>query len=88
MLNLQLDLETETYLAEILQQENLLPEELIKSLIHQRWLRLQLGKTVVERLGGHPVHLLQDASPDLSVRVDRKRALAQHLVQHHPHRSQ
>lgn len=76
MLNLQLDPETETYLAEILQQENSSPEELFKSLIYQRWLRLQLGRTVVERLGGHPEHLLQGASPDLSSYEHRKRAIA------------
>jgi hypothetical protein len=84
MLNLQLDPETESYLAEILQQENLAPEELIKGLIYQRWLRLQLGKTVAERLGGHPQYLLQGVSPDLSAREHRKRAIADHLHQHYP----
>lgn len=82
MLNLQLDPESETYLAEILQQENLSPEELFKSLIYQRWLRLQLGRTVVERLGGHPEYLLQGAAPDLSSRDRRKQAIADHLMRH------
>lgn len=85
MLNLQLDPQTEAYLAEILQQENSSPEALIKSLIYQRWLRLQLGKTVVERLGGHPEHLLQAAAPDLSQRDQRKRAIANHLLASHSH---
>lgn len=83
MLNLPLDPQTAAYLAEILQQENSSPEVLIKSLIYQRWLRLQLGKTIVERLGGHPEHLLQAAVPDLSQRDQRKRAIANHLLTSH-----
>jgi len=41
-----------------------------------RWLTLQAGRTLVERRGGHPQHLLQDAPPDLSERHNRKAAIA------------
>ena len=37
------------------------------------------AKTVVERLGGHPQHLLQDAPPHLSERENRKQAIAEYL---------
>jgi hypothetical protein len=41
MLTKELDLETERYLAEILVQEDLTSEELIKNLIRDRWLSLR-----------------------------------------------
>lgn len=41
MLTKQLDQETEQLLAEILQQENTTTDELIRSLIRDRWLALQ-----------------------------------------------
>lgn len=84
MLNLKLDQETESYLAEILQEENTTPEDLVKSLIHQHWASLQSSKTtVVERLGGHPEHLLQTAPSNLSERTNRKRAIADYLTKRH-----
>jgi len=87
MLNLHLNPETESYLAEILQQEKTTPDELIQMLIRQRWLRLQSNRTLVERRGGHPEHLLQDASPNLSERENRKQAIADHLMQRHSQRT-
>jgi len=86
-LNLHLNPETESYLAEILQQEKTTPDELIQMLIRQRWLRLQSNRTLVERRGGHPEHLLQDASPNLSERENRKQAIADHLMQRHSQRT-
>jgi hypothetical protein len=84
MLNVKLDLETEAYLIEMASREATTPEALIKSLIHQRWGSLQAPKTIVERLGGHPEHFLQDASPNLSEREHRKQAIANHLIKRHP----
>jgi hypothetical protein len=37
MLSINLDRETETYLAEIMTQENMTSEELLKKLIYQHW---------------------------------------------------
>jgi uncharacterized protein (DUF433 family) len=45
-------------------------------------------QTIVERLGGHPQHVLQDAPPDLSERENRKAAIAAYLTQRQSHRSQ
>lgn len=84
MLNVCLDQETETYLAEILRYEGTTPDELIQDLIRQRWIRLQLDQTLAERRGGHPQHLLQNASPELSERETCKQAVAEHLMQGHP----
>jgi hypothetical protein len=84
MLTVELDKETEAYLIDILAKDKTTSEELIKQLIRERWLRLQASKTVVERLGGHPQHLLQDAPPDLSERQNRSAAIATYLLKRHP----
>jgi hypothetical protein len=84
MLNVELDRETEAYLIEIANREGTTPEALVKSLVHQRWMSMQSGKTLVERLGGHPEHPLQDAPPNLSEREHRKRAIADYLKKRHP----
>jgi hypothetical protein len=84
MLNVKLDPETEAYLIEIANQEKTTPEVLLKSLIHQRWINLHPPKTIVERLGGHPEHLLQDAPANLSEREHRKRAIAEYRMKRHP----
>ena len=81
MLTVRLDEETEARLADILAEEKIDQNELIRRLIHERWLALQPGKTIVERLGGHPKHLLQDAPPDLSERANRKKAIAAYLLE-------
>jgi hypothetical protein len=87
MWNVELDRETEAYLVEILAQEKTTSDELLKRLIYKHWLSLQPSQTIVERLGGHPQHLLQDAPPDLSVRENRKRAIAEHMMKRYPERS-
>ena len=83
MLSLELDRQTEAYLVDILAQEKTNSEELMKRLIYEHWLSLQPRKTITERLGGHPQHLLQDGSPDLSLRENRKQAVAEYIKQRH-----
>ena len=84
MLSVRLDEETEQQLRDILAREkDTNRSELIKRLIRERWLTLQVGKTLVERRGGHPQHLLQDAPADLSERHNRKAAIAEYLKKRH-----
>lgn len=83
MLSINLDRETESYLAEIIAKENINSEELLKQLIYQHWLTLQPRQTLEQRRGGHPKHLLQDASPDLSLREKRKTIVINHIQKHH-----
>ncbi|WP_250124202.1 hypothetical protein [Chroococcidiopsis sp. CCMEE 29] len=84
MLTVRLDEETERQLADILAHETVTNcSELIKRLIRDRWVALQVDKTIVERRGGHPQHLLQDAPADLSERPQRKQAIAEYLKQRH-----
>jgi Arc/MetJ-type ribon-helix-helix transcriptional regulator len=84
MLTVRLDEETEGKLADLLAREKVTNRsELIKRLIRERWLALQLDKTVVERRGGHPQHLLEDAPVDLSERSQRKSAIANYLQKRH-----
>jgi hypothetical protein len=84
MFTIELDPETAGYLTEILKQENTTPEALIKNLLHQRLMNLQSGKTLVERRGGHPENLLQDAPVNLSERENRKGAIAEYLSARRP----
>jgi hypothetical protein len=83
MLNIELDQETQACLVEILAREKTTSDELIKRLVKERWLSLQPRQTIVERLGGHPQHLLQDAPPGLSERANRKKAIANYLEKKH-----
>ncbi|MCV3216981.1 hypothetical protein OGM63_26330 [Plectonema radiosum NIES-515] len=78
MLNLNLDDEAEKYLVEILAQEKTTSSELIKRLLHEHWQSLQPRKTVLERMGGYPEHLLQGPS-DLSDRDARYKYLAEYF---------
>jgi len=86
MLSVELDKDTEAYLAEILAKEKTTSDQLIKSLIRDRWLSLQPTQTIVERLGGHPQHLLQDAPPDLSERENRKQAIGEYIMKRYAKR--
>ncbi len=83
MLTVRLDEETEGKLADILAREQTDKSELIRRLIRERWLAQQAGKTIVDRRGGHPQHLLQNAPPELSERENRKQAIAQYLLKKH-----
>ncbi len=71
MLNITLDSESAEYLAEILTQENITSDQLVKQLLHDRWLALQPRPTILERMGGDPEAFLQ-GSVDLSDRDFRK----------------
>ena len=75
-------LDTEAHLADILAHEKTDRSELIRRLINERWLSLQAGQTLVERMGGHPKHLLEGAEPNLSERPNRKKAIALHPQKH------
>ena len=81
MLTVRLNEETEVRLADILAHEKTDKSELIRRLIDERWLALQLGKqTVLERLGGPPQHLF-DGPPNLSERKTRKRTIAKRILE-------
>lgn len=83
MLSINLDQETESYLAEIIAQENSTSEELLKRLIHQYWQTLKPRQTIAQRRGGHPTNLLQDAAPNMSLRENRKQAILEHIQNRH-----
>ncbi len=83
MLTVRLDEETQRQLADILAHERTDKSELIRRLIAERWLTLQADRTLVDRRGGHPQHLLQDAPSDLSERANRKKAISEYLKQRH-----
>jgi hypothetical protein len=57
MLSINLDRETENYLADIISEENISSEELLKKLIYEHWQSLKPRKTLLQRRGGHPQHL-------------------------------
>ena len=79
MLSINLEQETESYLAEIIAQENSTSEELLKKLIHQHWKTLKPRQTIAQRRGGHPTNLLQDAAPNTSLYENCKQAILEHI---------
>jgi len=83
MISINLDRETETYLAEIITQENTTSEELLKKLIYQHWQTIKPRQTLAQRRGKHPENLLQNADPELSLRENRKQAIAEHIQNRH-----
>jgi hypothetical protein len=83
MISIKLDRETETYLAEIINQENITSEELLKKLIYQHWQTIKPRQTLAQRRGKHPENLLQDAAADLSLRENRKQVIAEHIQNRH-----
>ena len=83
MISIKLDRETETYLAEIITQENTTSEELLKKLIYQHWQTIKPLQTLAQRRGKHPENLLQDAAPNLSLRENRKKDVAEHIKNRH-----
>ncbi|MBC7997655.1 MAG: hypothetical protein IAF58_06920 [Leptolyngbya sp.] len=52
--------------------------DVVRMLINEKFESLQAEKTLVERRGGHPQHLLNGA-PNLSERSSRKSALSEKL---------
>ena len=82
MLTVRLDSETEQKLADIIAHERDVDyRSLVKRLILEQWLTLNLDNTFVERRGGHPQHLWQDAPPDLSERSTREQAISDYFKQ-------
>ena len=83
MLNITLDSESTEYLTEILTQENITIDELVKKLLHDRWLTLQQTRpTILEWMGGYPEVLLQ-GSVDLSDRDVRKAQVLNQIQARH-----
>jgi hypothetical protein len=87
MLNFQLDRETEAYLVDILAKEKTSSDELLKRLIYEHWRNLHPKQTIVERRGGHPQSLLEDADPDLSLRENRKKMVTEYIQTRHQERT-
>ena len=81
MLNITLDDEAEKYLAEILQRENITVSSLIKQLLLNRLSTLSPRKTVLERMGGMPKHLLSVGG--LSDRDQRRSIIAERIQDRH-----
>ncbi len=78
MLNISLDDEAEKYLVDILAREKITSTELIKRLLWEHWSSLQSRKTVLERMGGYPEHLLESPS-NLSDRDVRRKTIAEDI---------
>jgi len=81
MLNINLDDESERYLVEILQQEKTTVSELIKGLLRERLSMQQPQKTVLERMGGVPGHLISDGN--LSDRDSRRETVLDRIKASH-----
>ena len=75
-LNVRLNEDDNQKLEQILNATGYEKSELVRKLITDQWVALQIGKTFVERRGGHPKHLLQGPS-DLSSRQKRKSVIAE-----------
>lgn len=80
MLTVNLDDEAEKYLIEILTQEQINSQELVKKLLRNHLTNLKQSTTVLEKMGGYPEHLLEE-SPDFSERDIRKQLIAKKLQQ-------
>jgi predicted transcriptional regulator len=78
-ISIRLDDDTEAKLRDLLAALKANQTDLIKRLISERWVLLQMGKTFLERRGGHPEHLLSGPA-DLSEREVRKRTMAKNLL--------
>ena len=82
MLTVNLDHESEKYLIEILSEEKITSQELVKKLLRNHWITLKKSPTILEKMGGYPEHLL-DEKEDLSDRDIRKQKIAKYLRQKH-----
>ncbi|AOX02338.1 MAG: hypothetical protein F6J90_39450 [Moorea sp. SIOASIH] len=81
MLNVSLDQEAEQYLVEILSQEKTTSSELIKKLLRDYRQNFQSQKSVLERMGGVPKHLLSVGN--LSDRDTRREIIASRIRASH-----
>ncbi|MBE9116232.1 hypothetical protein IQ249_10025 [Lusitaniella coriacea LEGE 07157] len=78
MLAVNLDDEAEKYLIEILSQEKMTSQELVKKLLRNHLRSLKPSPTILERMGGYPKELLE-GEVDLSDRKTRKQKISEHL---------
>ncbi|MBD2104465.1 hypothetical protein [Leptolyngbya sp. FACHB-261] len=71
MRNINLDEQTEQQLADLVAYAQTDESSLLQSLIQERWLAMQPGRSVIERLGGLPRHRLEGppnlSDPDVSL---------------------
>lgn len=81
MLNINLDDESERYLVEILRREKVTISDLIKQLLLNRLNAIRPQKTVLERMGGMPQHLLSVGG--LSDRDKRREIIADRIQARH-----
>lgn len=81
MLSINLDDEAERYLVEILKEEKVTISELLKGLLRDRLNTHRPQKTVLERIGGMPEHLL--SVEGLSDRDNRQAIIAEHIQARH-----
>jgi hypothetical protein len=86
MLTITLDSTSTEYLTEILTQENITSDELVKQLLHDRWLALKSRPTILERMGGYPEVLLQGPT-NLSDRDFRKQQILTQVQARHDRQS-
>jgi hypothetical protein len=82
MLTINIDHESEKYLIEILSEEKITSQELVKKLLRNYWANLKQPQTVLERMGGYPKDLLE-ITEDLSDRDIRKQKISEYLQQKH-----
>jgi hypothetical protein len=78
MLAVNLDDEAEEYLIEILAQEHISSQELVKKLLRDHLSILKPTQTVLDRMGDYH-QALWDGEVDLSARSVRKGKIAEHL---------
>lgn len=78
MMTINLDDEAEKYLLEILAQEGITSQELVKKLLHSYFMNRQSNQTVLERMGGYPENLLE-GELNLSDRDLRQQKISEYL---------
>lgn len=83
MRTINLDDEAEKYLEEILSQEPTDSQQLVKELLFNHLNTLK-KTTVLEKMGGYPVHLLEVGG--LAQRANRKKILAERIQEKHKNR--
>jgi hypothetical protein len=79
MLTINLDDEAEKYLIEILSQEKINSQELVKKLLRNHLTDLKQPTSILERMGGYPEHLLEETA-DFSDRDMRKNIISKKLI--------
>ncbi|MCD8489914.1 hypothetical protein QPK87_21470 [Kamptonema cortianum] len=85
MMIINLDDEAEKYLLEILSQEKMTSQELVKKLLRNHFMSLNKTQTILERMGGYPEELLE-GDPNLSDRDMRHQQTSNYLQQRNNNR--